>query len=104
MGFAGNRRKIYFLPYVLILPAFLLILLFKAYPIFTTIVEGFRDRSGWTLSVYQRVFTDLTFWNSLRITIKFNLVMVPFQIVMVFIMALVVNIVIKGIGIFRTVY
>jgi ABC-type sugar transport system permease subunit len=104
MGSAITRRKIYLLPYLLILPAFVLILLFKAFPILTTIVEGFRSRNVWTLSVYRRVFTDLTFWNSLGITIKFNLVMVPFQIVMAFIMAMIVNIVIKGIGVFRTIY
>jgi ABC-type sugar transport system permease subunit len=104
MGSAAARRKIYLLPYLLILPAFVLILLFKAFPILTTIVEGLRDRSGWTLSVYRRVFTDLTFWNSLGITIKFNLVMVPLQIAMAFIMAMLVNIVIKGIGVFRTIY
>jgi ABC-type sugar transport system permease subunit len=104
MGSVVARRKIYLLPYILILPAFLLILLFKAYPILTTIVEGFRSRNGWTLSVYGRVFADFTFWNSLGVTIKMNLVMVPFQVVMAFIMAMLVNIVIKGIGVFRTVY
>jgi ABC-type sugar transport system permease subunit len=103
MGYAALRRR-YILPYVLILPAFLLILLFKAYPILNTILEGFKDRNNWTLSVYRRVFTDLTFWNSLWITIKINLVMIPFQIIMAFIMAMLVNIVIKGIGAFRTIY
>jgi ABC-type sugar transport system permease subunit len=104
MGYAAARKKIYLLPYLLIIPAFVLILLFKAYPILTTILAGFRNRGGWTLSVYRRVFFDLTFWNSLWVTIKINIVMIPFQIFMALIMALLVNVMVKGIGVFRTIY
>jgi ABC-type sugar transport system permease subunit len=104
MGYAATRKKIYLLPYILIIPAFVLILLFKAYPILTTILEGFQYRGRWTLSVYRRVFFDLTFWNSLWVTIKINIVMIPFQIFMALIMALLVNVMVKGIGIFRTIY
>lgn len=102
--FAATRKKVNFLPYLLILPAFVLILIFKAYPIFSTIIDGFRNRGSWTLSVYRRVFTDLAFWNALWITIKINLVMIPFQVFVSFLLALLVNVTVKGIGIFRTIY
>jgi ABC-type sugar transport system permease subunit len=99
------RRKLHFLPYLLILPAFVLILLFKAYPILSTILEGFRNQGGvWTLSVYQRVFVDPTFWNALWITIKINIVMIPFQVFLAFFMALLVNVMVRGVGVFRTIY
>jgi ABC-type sugar transport system permease subunit len=101
---AVGRRKFNALPYFLILPAFVLILVFKAYPIFSTIVDGFRNRGEWTLSVYHRVFTDSAFWNALWITIKINLVMIPFQVFISFLLALLVNVMVKGIGIFRTIY
>jgi ABC-type sugar transport system permease subunit len=97
-------KKVSFLPYMLILPAFFLILLFKAYPILSTLIGGFRDRGAWTLSVYRRVLIDPTFWNALWITIKINLVMIPSQIGISFCLALLVNVMVRGIGIFRTIY
>lgn len=98
-------KKVYFLPYLLILPAVFLIFIFKAFPIFNTLIEGFRNiRGEWTLSVYGRVLRDSTFWNSLWITIKLNLVMIPFQVFVSFCLALLVNVMIKGIGVFRTIF
>jgi ABC-type sugar transport system permease subunit len=100
----ATRKKVNVLPYLLIFPAFVLILLFKAYPILSTLIEGFRNRGAWTLSVYQRVFIDPSFWNALWITIKINLVMIPFQVFLAFLMALLVNVMVRGIGVFRTIY
>jgi multiple sugar transport system permease protein len=104
MGLAMTLKKESIVPYMFIFPAIFLILLFKIYPVFTTFVDGFRYRGHWTLSVYKRVFTDLSIWNSLWITIKFNLVLIPTQIVISFILALLVNTTIKGISIFRTIF
>jgi ABC-type sugar transport system permease subunit len=98
------KKKITLLPYMLILPAFFLILLFKAYPILSTLIEGFRNRGVWTFSVYHRVLIDPTFWNALWITIKINLVMIPVQIGISFCLALLVNVMVKGIGVFRTIF
>jgi ABC-type sugar transport system permease subunit len=104
MEFIVTRRKANVLPYLLILPAFLLILLFKIYPILSSLIEGFRSRGAWTLSVYRRVLVDPTFWNALWVTIKINLVMIPVQIFISFLLALLVNVMIRGVGIFRTIY
>jgi ABC-type sugar transport system permease subunit len=104
VGYSIAKKKFFILPYLFILPAFVLILIFKAYPIFGTIIDGFRNRGVWTLSVYKRVFADSVFWNSLWITIKINLVMIPFQILISLIMAIVVNVMIRGIGVFRTIF
>jgi ABC-type sugar transport system permease subunit len=98
------RKKMNLLPYLLIFPAFVLILLFKAYPILSTLIEGFRNRGNWTLSVYRRVLVDPSFWNALWITIKINLAMIPFQVFLAFLMALLVNVTVRGIGVFRTIY
>ena len=99
-----SKNKNFALPYLLILPAFLLILVFKIFPIFSTLIEGFRNNASWTLSVYKRVLSDPVFWNSLWITIKINLVMIPFQVIVSFMLALLVNVMLKGIGVFRTIY
>jgi ABC-type sugar transport system permease subunit len=104
MRIAAARKKTTLLPYTLILPAFFLILLFKAYPILSTLVEGFRNRGAWTLSVYRRVLFDSSFWNALWITIKINLVMIPVQIGISFCLALLVNVMVHGIGVFRTIF
>jgi ABC-type sugar transport system permease subunit len=104
MNIAVTKKKIILLPYMLILPAFFLILLFKAYPILSTLVEGFRNRGAWTFSVYRRVLADPSFWNALWVTIKINMVMIPVQIGISFCLALLVNVMIRGIGVFRTIF
>jgi ABC-type sugar transport system permease subunit len=104
MNIAIPRKRTVFLPYMLILPAFFLILLFKAYPILSTLIEGFRGRGSWTLSVYCRTLTDFSFWNALWVTVKINMVMIPVQIGISFCLALLVNVMVKGIGVFRTIF
>jgi len=102
--YKGFFNRFNYIPYLFILPAFILILLFKAYPIYKTIIDGFKNDGMWTFSVYKRVFSDMSFWNSLWISIKINLIMLPLQIILAFCMALLVNVDIKGVGIFRTIY
>lgn len=97
-------RKMRFLPYVLILPAFVLIFIFKLYPIIMTLLESFVIDSKFSLEAYRDLFEDSSFWNSLWITIKINLVMIPLQVLIAFLIALLVNSTIKGVGIFRTIF
>ena len=97
-------KKMRFLPYVLILPAFLLIFIFKLYPIITTLLESVVIDSEFSLEAYIDLFEDSSFWNSLWITIKINLVMIPLQVLIAFLVALLVNSTIKGVGIFRTIF
>lgn len=97
-------KRMRFLPYVLIAPAFLLICVFKLYPIVITIAESFWVDGSLTVDVYKKLFGDSSFWNSFWITIKMNLVMIPLQVALAFIVALLVNKTLKGIGIFRTIF
>lgn len=93
------------LPYLLILPMVVLICVFKLYPIFSSIIVGFQDFDGaFTLDNYKVLFEDATFWNSVKVTIKFNVIIIPLQIIVSFIMALLVNVRTKGIELFRTIY
>ncbi len=91
-------------PYLLLLPAFLLICIFKIYPVATTLQQAFIVDGHLSLGNYQRVFAEKTFWKCLEVTLKFNIVTVPLQIVISFLMALLVSNNIKGAGIFRTIY
>lgn len=97
-------RKMRFLPYLLIAPAFVLLCIFKLYPIVLTMIESFVVDSKITFSVYLDLFHDSTFWNALWVTIKMNLVMIPVQVVLAFAFALLVNVKLRGIGIFRTIF
>lgn len=97
-------KRMRFLPYVLILPAFLLICVFKLFPIITTLTESFFVDSRFTFSTYVSLFEDKSFWNSLWITIKANLIMIPLQVFLAFVIALLVNSTIRGVGAFRTIF
>lgn len=99
----GIYIKNKWLPYLLVAPCFLLICLFKLLPIIDSLVQGFRLNNQWSLKTYALLFQDQTFWKSLWITLKLNLLMIPLQIVTAFIMAMMVNVNLKGIGMFRTV-
>lgn len=101
----GIYIKNKWLPYLLILPTVLLICIFKIYPIIDSVIQGFLSTEGsFTLDNYKVLFADKTFWDSLMVTIKFNIIIIPLQIVIAFIMAMLVNVKIKGIEIFRTVF
>ena len=97
-------KKMRFLPYVLIAPAFLLICIFKLYPIVETAIESFFVDNSFTFDTYKSLFLDSSFWNSLWVTLKINIVMIPLQVCLAFIVALLVSSTVKGIGIFRTVF
>lgn len=101
LNLSKNMR---FLPYLLIAPSFVLICIFKLYPIAITLLESFMFEGHFTISAYYRLFTDSSFWNSFWVTIKMNLVMIPLQVTLAFIVALLVNRPLKGISIFRTIF
>ena len=103
MGGVYIKNK--WLPYLLILPTIILICIFKIYPIIDSVIQGVLSTEGsFTLENYKLLFADKTFWNSLWVTLKFNLIIMPLQIIIAFIMAMIVNVKVRGIEIFRTVF
>lgn len=100
----GDSMKRKLVPYLLLLPAFVLICIFKMYPVFTTLQQAFFVDGQFTLATYQRVFAEKTFWNCLDVTLKFNVVTIPVQILISFVLALLVSTQAKGSGVFRTIY
>ena len=100
----GIHIKNKWLPYLLIAPTVVLICVFKIYPIIDSVVQGVLSSEGsLTLDNYKYLFADKTFWKSLKVTLKFNLITIPLQIIIAFIMAMLVNVKLKGIEIFRTI-
>ncbi|MCQ2454283.1 MAG: sugar ABC transporter permease [Clostridia bacterium] len=92
------------LPYLLLLPVLVFAVIFKLYPIFYSFVSGFQFKGAVSLRTYELMFADKTFWNSVSVTVKMNLIMTPLQIILSLIMALMVNANLKGIGVYRSVY
>ena len=97
-------KKMRFLPYLLICPAFLIICVFKLYPILTTVIESLWIDGTFKLEAYSRLFADDSFWNSFFVTIKLNIVMIPLQVFLAFVIALLVSKTLKGIAVFRTIF
>ena len=91
-------------PYLMLAPALIIILIFKIYPIISVILESFFRNGSPSLRTYEILFGDRNFWGALGTTVKMNLVMIPLQIVISLCLALLVNSTIKGIGIFRSIY
>ena len=99
MNFKGKLA-----PYLLLLSAFVLICWFKLYPILSTLKQAFMVNGALSLANYQRVFAEKTFWNCLNVTLKFNVVTIPLQIIISFLMALLVSSKVRGTGVFRTIF
>lgn len=87
----------YMTPYSLLFPSFLIILIFKVYPIFVSLSgslykTGFGGETTFVgLMNYVQLFNDPTFWNSLLVTIKFNLIITPVQVILAVAMAIFLN-------------
>jgi len=96
--------KAKYVPYLLLLPAFALICVFKMYPIFSTLQQAFVVDGALSLGNFQRVFSEKTFWTCLKTTLLFNVVTIPLQVFISFIMALLVSSKVKGVGTFRTIF
>lgn len=93
-----------YFPYLIIAPTIILILLFKIYPILENVFTSFLWKGEWSTRSYEMIFADKTFWKSLWLTIKFNLILTPIQVVISIGMALLVSVRMRGIGVFRTIY
>jgi ABC-type sugar transport systems, permease components len=92
------------LPYCMLLPALIIIIIFKMIPIIQVMVTSFIDNGEFSFRTYQILFEDKAFWLSLWTTIKMNVVMIPLQIVISFLLALLVHQKLRGIGIFRSIF
>src|SRR5262249_30903804 len=56
------------------------------------------------LSNYQQMFHDDLFWKSLSVTLYFTLVSVPLSLTISFAVALLMNVKVRGIAVFRTLF
>ncbi len=99
-----QQHMLKLVPYLLILPALIGILIFKIYPVLSAIISSFIRKDEFNFRTYEILFNDKVFWNSLLTTLKMNAVMIPLQIVVSLILALLVNNNLKGVGVFRSIF
>ena len=90
--------------------AFIGLLVFRVVPVGIAIVGGFftesltGESSFAGLENYASLVDDPTFWHSLKITLLFNLMINPVQVIVAFMLAILVHKSVRGVGFFRTAY
>ena len=97
--------------YLFLLPALLGLLVFKIYPVTLSIWDSFFARSFVAreevfvgLEHYISLFQDPIFWKSLWVTIYFNLIVNPLQVVLALALAVFLSAQFRGINALRSLY
>ena len=105
------RKSSQWVPYLLLLPAILVLALLRIVPALAGFSESLfihnlsqTKRAFVGLDNFERLFQDPGFWNSFRITLVFGLVVNPLQTALAFALALLVNQRVRGITLFRTIF
>ncbi|MBU9726268.1 carbohydrate ABC transporter permease [Diplocloster modestus] len=104
-------RKKYLAPVMFLLPAMLGIFIFKLYPIFLGMYDSFfqysfQNKRDFFVGIqnYVDAFQDPSFLNSLAVTLIFNVIVNPLQVVLSFGLALLLMVKLKGQKAFRTLH
>ncbi len=105
------RARQQIIPYLFLLPALLLLVVFNLLPTIATLFESMfvislrsGDRVFAGFANYNRIFNDPIFWKSFQVTIIFSLLVNPIQIALALGLAVLINQRAPGIGIFRSIY
>ena len=99
------------IPYLFLLPAVLLLLVFNLYPTLATLNESLHAKSFISnsnifvgLENFERILRDPVFWKSAQVTLVFSILVNPIQIVLALLLALLANQRVRGIAFFRSIY
>lgn len=93
-----------------VLPAVIFAFIFFVIPLMMTIFMSLHDwpllgeRSYIGLENYTQLTADKQFWDSLGFTTRYTLLITPVIFILAFILALLVNLPLHGVGFFRTAY
>jgi len=93
------------IPYALITPSIIFLLLFFAWPVFEAVLLALRAPDGsFTLTHFQRMSRDLFFMDAVRNTIVLVIVTIPLQIVLALCMAMLLQGISRGRDLFLYVW
>ncbi|MCL2399384.1 MAG: sugar ABC transporter permease [Defluviitaleaceae bacterium] len=108
----SKKRKIPIAPYLLLIPWFIGIGLFRVYPIISSFYYSLFDfqpilRTSRFVGLdnYRRLLFDFPhFWDSVEATLRYVLIGTPMVLVAAFFIAYILNFKLKGVNLFRTAY
>jgi len=110
LRFFGVKEKTA-MGYVLILPWLVGFVVFNIYPVFGSLILSFTNYDlfnppRWIgIDNYLNIFENsIDFWPSLKLTLLYSLFSVPIGVIGSLMIALLLNMNLKGIGIYRTIY
>lgn len=89
-----ERRSL--LPYLLILPAFAYLMFFVGYPLIQALYLAFTKNGAFSLDTVRRTVGDYYFWSAFKYTIALGAVIVPVQVALAVVLALLLNKAFKG--------
>lgn len=95
---------------LLILPFIAGFMLFTAYPFISSFLLGLTDYNGIRSPEfiggenYSRMLTDKGFLNAAAVTLKYTAILVPLKLIFSLFAAIVLNMQIKGMGVYRTIF
>ncbi len=99
--FKRRRRRFNYTPFLLLLPATLFLAIFFLYPMLQSFIIAFQDsQGGFTFDNIDTMVKDTNFGDALKYTLLFIVIIVPLQVVLALIMALVINTGLKWAGFF----
>jgi multiple sugar transport system permease protein len=99
--FQRRKRRIDYTPFLLLLPATLFLAIFFLYPMIQSLIIAFQDsEGGFTFDNITTMIGDVNFGDALKYTLLFILAIVPLQVVLALIMALIINTGLKFAGFF----
>lgn len=104
------RAYKWYVPWILVAPAVLWVVVFALWPFFNTIILSFTDARPLTGGTfvgaqnYANLLSDTRVWNALGTTLAFTALCVPLLTFLPLLLALLVHRVIPGISFFRTTY
>ncbi|BBJ46408.1 sugar ABC transporter permease [Streptomyces antimycoticus] len=90
---AGQRLR---LPYLLLVPSFVFMVLLLGWPTVVGIREAFMGPDGFTLANWERMAAEPRFWEAVRNTLLLIVVVIPIQFVLAFGMALLLQSRLRG--------
>lgn len=99
--FQRRKRRIDYTPFLLLLPATLFLGIFFVYPMIQSLIIAFQDsEGGFTFDNISTMIGDVNFGDALKYTLLFIIAIVPLQVIMALIMALIINTGLKFAGFF----
>jgi multiple sugar transport system permease protein len=96
--------------YIFIAPFMLGFVLWFLIPALTSVWMAFQNWNMITppkfigLDNFKKIATDKLFWQSLKVTTVYTAISVPLSLVVAFLLALLMNVKVRGIAVFRTLY